>query len=585
MHVDGFRFDLGTILAREPYGFDEGGGFLDSCRQDPVLSSVKLIAEPWDCGPGGYQVGRFPPGWAEWNDRYRDTVRAYWKGDDGTLPDFAARITGSSDLFNRRGRKPWASVNFITAHDGFTLNDLVSYNDRHNEANGEDNRDGHSDNRSWNHGVEGPTDDPEIIELRARQKRNILATLLLSQGTPMLLAGDEFGRSQQGNNNAYGQDNQVSWVDWDHDERAQALTRFVRRLTHLRDLYPVLRQSRFVTGAGSERLEIRDCTWLTPANEEMAEAHWAEPAAKCLGLLLDGRAQTSGTGRRGSEATLLLITNAHHDVVVFTLPTVPGGRDWLRLLDTNLHDQDEDMEDALPFKFGHPYEVTGRSLLLFLLRPSKGQFVFVGDPVGSGFVASLARPGRNITGFANFENSIGGKWLELLKEIAPAAKRAGFIFNPDAAPNVGFFHAAESATEPLAIGLAAIAVRDANDIKQDVTAFASEPDGGLIIAPHAVTLGNRTLIIELAARHRLPAVYSDRYFAESGGLISFGNNTADLFRRAASYIDLILKGAKPAELPVQLPTKFELIVNLKTAKSLGLTIPESFLSRADEVIE
>jgi len=373
MHIDGFRFDLGTILAREPYGFDEGGGFLDSCRQDPVLSSVKLIAEPWDCGPGGYQVGRFPPGWAEWNDRYRDTVRAYWKGDDGILPEFAARITGSSDLFNRRGRKPWASVNFITAHDGFTLNDLVSYNDRHNEPNGEDNRDGHSDNRSWNHGVEGPTDDPQIIELRARQKRNILATLLLSQGTPMLLGGDEFGRSQQGNNNAYCQDNEISWVDWDHDERAQALTRFVRRLTDLRNRYAVLRQSRFLASAGNEQLEIKDCTWLTPANEEMAAAHWAEPAAKCLGLLLDGRAQTSGTGRRGSEATLLLITNAHHDVVVFTLPTVPGGRDWLRLLDTNLADQDEDMEDALPFKFGHPYEVTGRSLLLFLLRPKKEQ--------------------------------------------------------------------------------------------------------------------------------------------------------------------------------------------------------------------
>jgi pullulanase/glycogen debranching enzyme len=360
-----------TILAREPYGFDEGGGFLDSCRQDPVLSSVKLIAEPWDCGPGGYQVGRFPPGWAEWNDRYRDTVRAYWKGDNGTLPEFAARLTGSSDLFNRRGRKPWASVNFIAAHDGFTLNDLVSYNDRHNEANGEDNRDGHSDNRSWNHGVEGPTDDPQIIELRARQMRNILATLILSQGTPMLLGGDEFGRSQQGNNNAYCQDNEISWVDWEHDERAQALTRFVQRLTEVRNRYRVLRQSRFPTGAWNERLEIKDCTWLTPANEEMTAEHWADPAAKCLGLLLDGRAQTSGIGRRGSEATLLLITNAHHDVVVFTLPTVPGGRDWLRLLDTNLPDQDEDMEDALPFKFGHPYEVTGRSLLLFLLRPRK----------------------------------------------------------------------------------------------------------------------------------------------------------------------------------------------------------------------
>jgi isoamylase len=373
MHVDGFRFDLGTILAREPYGFDEGGGFLDSCRQDPVLSSVKLIAEPWDCGPGGYQVGRFPPGWAEWNDRYRDTVRGYWKGNTGTLSEFAARVTGSTDLFNRRGRKPWASVNFLAAHDGFTLNDLVSYNDKHNEPNGEDNRDGHSDNRSWNHGVEGPTDDPQVTELRERQKRNMLATLLLSQGTPMLLGGDEFGRTQQGNNNAYCQDNEISWVDWDHDERAQALTRFVRRLTALRSRYPILRQNRSLTGAWNEQLEIKDCTWLTPANEEMTSQHWADPAAKCLGLLLDGRAQTSGIRRRGSEATLLLITNAHDDVVVFTLPCVPGGRDWLRFLDTNLPDQDEDLEEALPFKFGHEYEVTGRSLLLFLLRPQKEQ--------------------------------------------------------------------------------------------------------------------------------------------------------------------------------------------------------------------
>ena len=373
MHVDGFRFDLGTILAREPYGFDEGGGFLDSCRQDPVLSSVKLIAEPWDCGPGGYQVGRFPPSWAEWNDRYRDTVRGYWKGDAGTLSEFAARVTGSTDLFNRRGRKPWASVNFLAAHDGFTLNDLVSYNDKHNEPNGEDNRDGHSDNRSWNHGVEGPTDDPQVTELRERQKRNMLATLLLSQGTPMLLGGDEFGRTQQGNNNAYCQDNEISWVDWDHDERAQALRRFVRRLTALRSRYPVLRQNRSLTGAWNEQLEIKDYTWLTPANEEMTSQHWADPAAKCLGLLLDGRAQTSGIRRRGSEATLLLITNAHDDVVVFTLPCVPGGRDWLRFLDTNLPDQDEDLEEALPFKFGHRYEVTGRSLLLFLLRPQKEQ--------------------------------------------------------------------------------------------------------------------------------------------------------------------------------------------------------------------
>jgi isoamylase len=373
MHVDGFRFDLGTILAREPYGFDEGGGFLDSCRQDPVLSSVKLIAEPWDCGPGGYQVGRFPPGWAEWNDRYRDTVRSYWKGDTGTLAEFAARITGSSDLFNRRGRKPWASVNFITAHDGFTLNDLVSYNGKHNEQNGEENRDGHSDNRSWNHGAEGPTDDPHIIDLRERQKRNMLATLLLSQGTPMLLGGDEFGRSQQGNNNAYCQDNEISWVAWDRDERTEPLMRFVRRLTRFRSRYPVLRQSRFLSGASNEQLEIKDCTWLTPAKEEMTTAHWADPAAKCVGLLLHGRAQTSVIGRRGSEATLLLITNAHHDVVVFTLPRVDGGRDWLRLLDTNIPEQDEDLEDALALKFGHRYQVTGRSLLLLLLRAQKEQ--------------------------------------------------------------------------------------------------------------------------------------------------------------------------------------------------------------------
>jgi putative ABC transport system substrate-binding protein len=212
-------------------------------------------------------------------------------------------------------------------------------------------------------------------------------------------------------------------------------------------------------------------------------------------------------------------------------------------------------------------------------------FAFVGDPVGSGFAASLARPGKNITGFANFENSIGGKWVELLKEIAPRAERVGFVFNPDAAPNVGFFHAAEAAAPSLGIKLAALAVRDATDIEQGITAFASEPDGGLVVAPHAVTLGNRELVIELAVRNRLPALYSDRYFAESGGLVSFGNNTADLFRRAATYIDLILKGANPADLPVQLPTKFELIVNLKSAKTLGLTLSESFLTRADEVIE
>ena len=373
MHVDGFRFDLGTILAREPHGFDEGGGFLDSCRQDPVLSSVKLITEPWDCGPGGYQVGRFSPGWAEWNDRYRDAVRRFWKGDEGIAPELARRLTGSAELFNRRGRKPWASVNFVTAHDGFTLNDLVSYNERHNEANGEDNRDGSPNNNSWNHGVEGATDAADIAGLRERQKRNMLATLLFSQGTPMLLAGDEIGRSQNGNNNAYCQDNETSWVNWQYPDEGAQLNRFVQRLVALRARYAVLRQSRFLTGEWNEELGLKDSTWLAPSGREMTADNWEDQSTRCLGLLLDGRAQTSGIRRRGSEATLLLVLNAHHDVVEFTLPEAKDGRDWERLIDTNLPEEEEDSEDPVLLKFLHIYNVTGRSLLLFRLRRQRPQ--------------------------------------------------------------------------------------------------------------------------------------------------------------------------------------------------------------------
>jgi isoamylase len=365
MRVDGFRFDLATILGREPYGFDEGGGFLDSCRQDPVLSGVKLIAEPWDCGPGGYQVGGFPPGWAEWNDRFRDTLRAYWKGDDGKLPDLAARLTASSDLFNKRGRKSWAGVNFVTAHDGFTLNDLVSYNDKHNAANGEENRDGNANNLSWNHGVEGATDDPQIRGLRERQKRNLLATLLLSQGTPMILGGDEFGRSQGGNNNAYCQDNETTWFDWEGiGEEGKALIDFVRRLIVIRRTFPVLRRGRFFTGALDEALGIKDVTWLTPSATEMAPEQWQDANAKCLGVIFDGRAQATGIRRPASDATLLLVVNSYHDVVLFKLPDVAGGARWELLIDTNLPEQAE----IAPFAFGHDYEVTGRSLLLFALK-------------------------------------------------------------------------------------------------------------------------------------------------------------------------------------------------------------------------
>jgi glycogen operon protein len=369
MRVDGFRFDLATILAREPHGFDEGGGFLDACRQDPVLNSCKLIAEPWDCGPGGYQVGRFSPGWAEWNDRFRDTVRGFWRGDEGQLADLAARMTASADLFNKRGRKPWSSVNFITAHDGFTLMDLVSYNDKHNEANGEDNRDGHSHNLSNNYGVEGPTDDPDIRSVRLRQVRNMLATLLFSQGTPMILGGDEFGRSQNGNNNAYAQDNEISWIDWENiDEDGAELMEFTRQLVAIRRRQPMLRRGRFLTGAYNEELEVKDVSWITPAGEEMTSENWHDPNGRCFGVLLDGRAQPTGIRRRGTDATLLMVMNAHHDMVNFHLPEVVGGTSWIRLVDTNLASLAEEEE----FEFGKQYAVTGRSFLLFELRSKRG---------------------------------------------------------------------------------------------------------------------------------------------------------------------------------------------------------------------
>jgi isoamylase len=368
MHVDGFRFDLATILAREPHGFEEDGRFLDACRQDPVLSQVKLIAEPWDCGPGGYQVGRFSPGWAEWNDRFRDTVRAYWKGEEGKLPELASRLTASADLFNTRGRKPWASINFITAHDGFTLNDLVSYNDKHNEANGEENRDGHSHNLSLNYGVEGPTNDPKVRNLRFRHMRNMLATLLLSRGTPMLLAGDEFARTQTGNNNAYCQDNEISWLDWEGiDADQKGLAEFTQKLLAIRRALPMLRRGRFLIGECDEELGVKDVTWLTTTGDEMTVDNWEDPNGRCMGVLLDGRAQETGVRRIGTDSTLLLILNSHHGVVPFKLPEAVGGSRWVRLIDTNQGDND-DLEE---FDFGDVYEVTGRSLLLFILRPAR----------------------------------------------------------------------------------------------------------------------------------------------------------------------------------------------------------------------
>ena len=364
MHVDGFRFDLGTILAREPYGFDQQSGFLRAVGQDPVLTRVKLIAEPWDCGPGGYQVGGFAPGWAEWNDRFRDTLRAYWKGDAGKLSEVATRLTGSADFFRHHGRQPWASVNFITAHDGFTLNDMWSYNEKHNEANGEDNRDGNSNNLSWNCGAEGPTDDPAINALRERQIRNMLASLLLARGTPMLLAGDEFGRTQGGNNNAYCQDSEISWLNWDLGEKGKSLVEFVTRLSAIRRRLGVLHRSRWLSAEWNEELGVKDVTWLKPDDDEMEPADWEDANTRCVGMLLDGRAQVSGIKRRGQDATLLVILNSYHDMVGFKLPEVVGGRGWRCLVDTNVPDQPDDPR----FEFGANYEVTGRSFLLFELE-------------------------------------------------------------------------------------------------------------------------------------------------------------------------------------------------------------------------
>jgi glycogen operon protein len=323
-----------------------------------------MIAEPWDCGPGGYQVGGFPPGWAEWNDRYRDTVREFWKGGEGVVPEFATRITGSADKFNHGGRRPWTSVNFITAHDGFTLNDVVSYNEKHNDANGEDNKDGSSDNRSWNCGAEGPTDDAGIRALRERQKRNMLATLLFSQGSPMIVAGDEFGRTQNGNNNAYCQDNEISWVDWNLTEEGLALADFTRKLTALRRALPVLRRGRFLTGAYDEKLQVTDVRWLSPAGVDLTQEQWDDPTMLCFGMVIDGRARATGIPRPASDATLLLVFNSYHDVVDFTLPEIPGSDQWYCLIDTNAPVREE-----LPvFDSGDIYQVTGRSLLLFALH-------------------------------------------------------------------------------------------------------------------------------------------------------------------------------------------------------------------------
>lgn len=333
MHVDGFRFDLAAALARELHEVDRLSAFFDIIYQDPVISQVKLIAEPWDVGEGGYQVGGFPPGWTEWNGKYRDCIRDYWRGSDSMLAEFAERFTGSSDLYQDSLRRPTASINFVTAHDGFTLNDLVSYNEKHNKANGENNRDGESHNRSWNCGIEGPTDDPEVLELRNKQKRNFLTTLFLSQGVPMLLAGDELGRTQMGNNNAYCQDNEISWVNWeDIDEE---LLEFTRKLIHLSRSHPVFGRKRWFQGKPIKGVGIEDIAWFLPEGTEMPIENWDHDYAKSLGVFLNGHDMHSrGSGEVVSDNNFYVIFNAHYEPLDYTLPPEKYGTEWVKILDT-----------------------------------------------------------------------------------------------------------------------------------------------------------------------------------------------------------------------------------------------------------
>jgi isoamylase len=363
MHVDGFRFDLASALARELHEVDKLGAFFDIIHQDPVLSQVKLIAEPWDLGEGGYQVGNFPVGWTEWNGHYRDTVRRFWKGDGGVVSEMATRLAGSSDLYELSGRRPYASVNFVTAHDGFTLADLVSYNEKHNAANGENSTDGSNENLSWNCGVEGPTSDPIVLALREKQQRNFLATLLLSQGVPMICGGDEMGRTQRGNNNAFCQDNEISWHDWSLDAARRDLLAFARALVRLRKGQPVLRRRRFFQGRSIRGADVKDIQWFEPSGREMDDSAWNAHFVRCLGVRLNGTA-LSETDERGDPVTgdtLFLLFNAHHESLRFVLPDEIGRR-WERVIDTARSQWQERhrLRD-------HTYRLSGRSLAVFVL--------------------------------------------------------------------------------------------------------------------------------------------------------------------------------------------------------------------------
>jgi glycogen operon protein len=373
MHVDGFRFDLGAALARENGEYDQRAAFFDAVRQDPAMARTKLIAEPWDVGPNGYQLGNFPPGWAEWNAQYRDSVRRFWKGDEGMVAQMASRVAGSSDIFGYRGRRPWASINFVTAHDGFTLQDVVSYEEKHNEANGEGNRDGHEPNFSWNCGIEGASDDPAIGRLRDQQKRNLMATLLLSLGVPMLLAGDEFGRTQKGNNNAYCQDNETSWLNWEEvPPEDEALRGFVRTLIHLRRQHRVFSRPRFFRGEVVSEAGLKDITWVTPAGVEATGADWGNGFAQSLGYVLGGAAGeffTTG-GQRDIDESFLVMMNAYSGDLDFHFPALTTALIWEALVDTaepsGLAEPPGLANGGRLWRAGESYRLRGHSFALFI---------------------------------------------------------------------------------------------------------------------------------------------------------------------------------------------------------------------------
>lgn len=368
MHVDGFRFDLAATLARELHEVDRLSAFFDIIHQDPVISQVKLIAEPWDIGEGGYQVGKFPAGWAEWNGKYRDSIRDYWRGADSTLAEFASRFTGSADLYKEEYRRPTSSINFITAHDGFTLADLVSYNEKHNDANGENNQDGENHNRSWNCGAEGPSNDPLINTLRRRQQRNLLTTLFLSQGVPMLLAGDEAGRTQQGNNNAYCQDNEISWMHWDKLDRN--LLNFTSKLIHLRQKHPAFRRRRWFRGHPVEGSGVEDIAWFLPEGAQMSDENWDTGFARSLAVYLNGLALRAigPKGEKILDDSFYILFNAHHEPLTFTLPPAEYGEEWQLALDTCAEDHDNDKR----YKAGSPINVGGLSIVLLRHENAKG---------------------------------------------------------------------------------------------------------------------------------------------------------------------------------------------------------------------